>query len=255
MNNFLKFIRKYGNFLVFLVLEVVAFLLIGNFNNYPHSKFLSTSNTIAGWQYEQISNVRNFFGLRSVNESLAAENASLRSQLDRLQATNLFYIPAQVVEMTLFEERNYLTINRGTADSLQRGQGVCNADGAVGIVCMVNTHYSIVIPIINTESNISCRFLKNDYLGSLTWDGVNPDYAYLEDVAAHIPAAIGDTIVTSGLTPAFPKGIPVGIVENIQLKEGDSYYTIRVHLAADFRKINYIYVIQNTQQHLTDDVE
>lgn len=273
MNNLLRFIGKYSNFLVFIILEVVAFLLIGMCNDYPHSKFLSTSNAIAAWQYEQTTNLRNFFALRSINNNLVAENARLRSllssesqlPLDTLlpySSTPLLphsptplYLPAKVVQLTLFEPRNYLTINRGDVDSVCVGQGVCNNQGAVGIVCQVNKHYSIVLPLINEESNLSCRFLKNDYIGTLTWDGKNPDYASLEDVATHIPVMEGDTLVTSGLTSAFPEGILVGVVDKASLEEGDSYYTIRVKLATNFRKIKYVEVIQIPNDVLTNGVD
>ena len=254
MNNLLKFIAKYSNFLVFLILEVVAFLLIVNNNDYPHSQFLSSSNAIAGWQNEQITNVKNFFALRSINESLAAENAQLRARLEGQQATGnglqdtlspYSYIPAKVVGITLYDSHNYITINKGSEDSLQIGQGVRTIEGVVGVLCTVNTHYSVVLPIINKGSNLSCRFVKNDYLGSLTWNGYNPDYAFLEDVAVHIPVFEGDTIVTSGLSPSFPEGILVGLVDKVERKEGDSYYTLRVKLATDFRKIKYVVVIKN----------
>lgn len=269
MNSLLNFIGKYSNLLVFLLLEVVAFLLIGNFNDYPHSKFISTSNKIAGWQNEQVTNARNYFALNAINETLAIENAHLRSQLSRYENVQsqlpysptplLQYIPAKVIGMTLFENHNYLTINCGEVDSIEIGQGVRNNQGAVGVVCTVNKHYAVVLPIIHVESNISCRFLKNDYLGTIGWKGGNPNYAFLEDVAAHIPVCVGDTLVTSGLTPSFPEGIPVGIVEKASLQPGDSYFTIRVKLATDFRKIKYVEVIRTIPvepiDKRTNDVE
>ena len=43
----------------------------------------------------------------------------------------------------------------------------------------------------------------------------------------------------------FPEGIPVGIVENSVLKEGDSYHTIRVRLHTNFKRLRYIEVVQN----------
>lgn len=256
MNNLLNFIRRYSNFLVFVILEVVAFLLIGSFNDYPHSKFLSTSNAIVGWQNKQVTNIRDYFALRSINNTLAEENAQLRTQLSSLSDTLLSYYTtpsfrytsAKVIGLTLFENHNYLTINRGEEDGISVGLGVRNTEGAVGVVCTVNKHYSIVLPIINTESNLSCRLRKNDYLGSLIWEGGDPDYAYLEDVAAHVPVVVGDTLVTSGLTPSFPEGMLVGIVEKTILEEGDSYYTIRVKLATDFRKIKYVEVINNLKE-------
>jgi rod shape-determining protein MreC len=69
----------------------------------------------------------------------------------------------------------------------------------------------------------------------------------------------GDTIVTSGLSPVFPEGIPVGIVENSVLKEGDSYYTIRIRLQTNFKRLKYVEVVQNAHQQeleeLTDGLD
>ena len=109
----------------------------------------------------------------------------------------------------------------------------------------VGTHYSIVIPLINTKTNLSCRFAKNDYVTTLQWNGKNCRMAHLTDVATHMDVQPGDTIVTSGLSESFPGGIPVGIVEQCSLKPGDSYYTISVRLQVDFKRLRYIDVVQN----------
>lgn len=252
----MRFIGKHSNFLVFLILEVVAFLLISRYNTYPQSKFLSSSNAFLAWQDEQISFVKDYFSLRSANEQLLAENAQLRAALgwgdsineqlsDSLQ--QITYIPAKVIRFIKGGERNYLTINKGIADGVVKGMGVRNQEGVVGIVCTTNEHYSVVFPVIHVDANLSCRFLKNDYLATLCWSGRDPDYAFLQDVAAHIPVCVSDTIVTSGLTSTFPEGVPVGQVEEISLQPGDSYYTIRVKLCSDFRKIKYVEVIDNKQ--------
>lgn len=265
MENLLKFIGKHGNFLIFLILEVVAFLLISRYNTYPQSKFLSSSNAFLAWQDEQISFVKDYFSLRTVNEQLEAENARLRASLGWEDSVNeqspdslqpVTYIPAKVIRFIMGGDRNYLTINKGTADGVAEGMGVRNQEGAVGIVCTTNEHYSVVLPIIHVDANLSCRFLKNDYLATLCWSGRNPDYAFLQDVAAHIPVCVSDTIVTSGLTSAFPEGVPVGQVEETSLRPGDSYYTIRVKLYTDFRKIKYVEVIDNKQyKGIPDEVE
>ena len=81
MQSLLKILLRYSNFLVFIALEVAAFLLIYFNNAYPRSSLLSTANDVIAWQYEQISEIRGYFGLRSQNERLAAENAALRNQI------------------------------------------------------------------------------------------------------------------------------------------------------------------------------
>ena len=254
MQNLLKILLRYSNFLVFIALEVAAFMLISLNNAYPRSSILSTANNVVAWQHEMVSNINSYFSLRSQNELLAEENAALRNQICAMDSSAnseaMHYMTAKVVQMTTDELHNYLTINRGSKDGVKRGQGVRNSDGVVGIVRTVGRNYSVVLPVINTRSNLSCRFAKNDYIGTLQWDGKDSRFAQLADVAAHMVVNPGDTIVTSGLSPVFPEGIPVGIVENSQLKEGDSYHTIRVRLHTNFKRLKYVEVVQNA--HLTE---
>ena len=271
MQSLLKFILRYGNFLLFILLEVAAFLLVVWSNAYPRSSALSTANRLVAWQYETVSEVTGYFGLKGVNERLAAENAAMRSQLENsglweesdadstkilstnykspfkgdLEGPRIIYREGKVVQMTMNGMRNYLTINRGEEDGVYEGMGVRNEEGAVGIVATVGQHYAVVLPLINIETHLSCRFLKNDYIGTLQWDGRDTRFAELADVATHLEVNVGDTIVTSGLSTSFPAGVPVGVVEECRLEEGASYYTVRVRLATDFRRLRYIEVIDN----------
>ena len=258
MQNLLKILLRYSNFLVFIALEVAAFLLIVFNNTYPRSSMLSTANDVVAWQNELVSEVGGYFSLRSQNEELAAENAELRNQISSMESEQIgegiHYLPTKVVQMTTDELHNYLTINRGSNDGIRRGQGVRNADGVVGIVRTVGPNYSVVLPIINTHTNLSCRFAKNDYIGTLQWDGKDCRFAQLADVATHMVVNAGDTIVTSGLSPVFPEGIPVGIVENSVLKEGDSYYTIRIRLYTNFKRLKYVEVVQNKHQQELEEL-
>ena len=248
MQTLLKILTRYSNFLVFILLEVVAFLLIVYNNPYPRSSMLSTANRLVAWEYETAAEIDGYITLRQVNVRLAEENAQLRNLLADDSSFNAVYHSAKVVQMTNDKQRNYLTVNRGARDSVYRGMGVRNADGAVGIIRTVGAHYSIVQPLINTASRLSCRFAKNDYIGTLEWDGKNNRYASLADVAAHVDVAVGDTIVTSGLSPAFPEGIPVGVITDCKCNPGDSYYTIQVQLCTDYNRLKYVELISNNDR-------
>ena len=260
MQNLLKFILRYGNFLVFLLLEVAAFFLIVRTNAYPRSTVVSTANSMVAWQYEVEAKIVGYFRLRSVNERLAEENALLRSQIAYLQDSTavypMRYAVARVVQMTKDSHRNFLTIDKGEQDGVYSGMGVRNDEGVVGIVCTVGRHYSVVLPIINTQANLSCRFLKNDYIGTLRWGGYDTRYAQLDDVATHLDVHMGDTIVTSGLSTNFPYGVPVGVVEECTLEAGASCYTIKLRLMTNFRQLRYVELIDNPSkteiEHLAD---
>lgn len=258
MQNLLKILLRYSNFLVFIALEVAAFLLISLNNAYPRSSMMSTANDAIAWQHEQISEINGYFSLRSQNEQLAAENAMLHNQIGAMDSAQnrfaLHYQTAKVVHMTTTKMHNYLTINRGSRDGVTRGQGVRNSEGVVGIISTVGPNYSIVMPVINTLSNLNCRFAKNDYIATLQWDGKDSRFAQLADVASHMVVNTGDTIVTSGLSPVFPEGILVGIVESSILKPGDSYYTICVRLHTNFKRLKYVEIVQNAHQQELEEL-
>jgi len=258
MQTLLKILLRYSNFLVFIVLEVAAFLLISLNSAYPRSSMLSTANSVIAWQQEQINDIRGYFRLRSINEQLAEENIELRNRICSMDSAqngeSFHYATAKVVQMTTDQLHNYLTINKGRQDGIQRGQGVRNSEGVVGIVQTVGQHYSVVLPLINTQSNISCRFAKNDYAATLQWDGKDNRFAQLTDVSSHMVVNPGDTIITSGLSPVFPEGIPVGIVESSYLKEGDSYYRIRVRLNTQFKRLKYVEIVQNAHQQELEEL-
>ena len=81
MQSLLKILARYSNFLVFIILEVVAFLLIAYNSAYPRSSILSTANSIVAWEYEKIDELGSYLSLRQVNDELAQENTMLRNML------------------------------------------------------------------------------------------------------------------------------------------------------------------------------
>ena len=259
MQNLLKILLRYSNFLVFIALEVAAFLLIYRNSAYPRSSVLSTANHVVAWQNEQIGEIVGYFRLRSQNEQLAAENVALRNEISSMKSAitedEIHYQSAKVVQMTTDQLHNYITINRGAKDGIKPGQGIRNQDGVVGIVRTVGSNYSVVLPIINTNSHLSCRFAKNDYIGTLQWDGKDTRFALLTDVATHMVVNNGDSIITSGLSPVFPEGIPVGIVESSVLETGASYYTIRIRLHTNFKRLKYVEVVQNAHQQELEELQ
>ena len=260
MRSLLQFIARYSNFLVFLLLEVVAFLLIMNCNSYPKSTAFSTANRIVAWQYQTTKDIGEYFRLRKINDQLVNENAELRQQLSVLESKSddsiasaratvwqrYSYIPAKVIKASTNEEHNYLTIDRGEEDGVREGMGVINQDGVVGIICATSEHYSLIIPTIHTKMQISCRLSKNKYVGAIQWHGVSHRYAALEEIASHIELNEGDTVVTSGLSSPFPENIPIGVVDKVRINDGDIYYTVRVKLFTHFRQLDYVQVIRNS---------
>lgn len=267
MRNLLEFLQKYSNLLLLILLEAVAFMLIVQHNRFQRTAFFTSANRIVGTIYEAENEVLEYFHLGQINQDLAEENAELLRRINDLEnllesqqevdtavlyndpyvhsERNLSFVPAKVISLSTSMERNYLTINRGTADGVELDMGVIDHSGVVGIVRSVSPHFATVIPVVNTEMKISCRFKNTDYIGPVQWDGIDTRYAKMEDIARHVEVHEGDTLLTSGLATAFPEGVMVGVIDRVQLGESDTYYHIRVRLCADFRRLRYVQVVQN----------
>ena len=270
MRNLLQFLTRYSNFLIFLILEVVAFILICTSHDYQQSAVWSGSNRIVAGVNTIQTTIREYFQLRATNETLAQENATLKAELMLL--TNQIevieehkdsyiyshldweYVPAKVIGLSTNKQHNYLTINKGRRDGIEVDMGVIGADGVVGIVSAVGEKYALVVPTIHTEMNLSCRLKKNNCVGRTQWMGRNCQEVALKDISRHISVEEGDTVVTSGLTSIFPEGIAVGIVTATALHEGDNYHQTTLQLTTDYQSIKYVQVIHNLSHNENDSI-
>ena len=266
MHNLLEFLAKYNHWFVFVVLEVVSMVLLFTFNSYQGSVWFTSANAVTGKLYEWNSSVESFFALGKVNQELTQRNAYLECQVQQLADSladitkdtgalhrerlatldNYRLIPAKVVSNSVDNFDNLVTINRGSADGVQKDMGVVSGTGVVGIVYLVAQHYSIVIPVLNTRSNISCTIKNRGYFGYLRWKGGSPSVAYVEDVPRHAHFKLGDDMVTSGYSAVFPPGIRVGKILHVFNSPDGLSYRVQVRLATDFGKLRDVCVVDNS---------
>lgn len=264
MRNLLNFLLKYDYWLLFVLLEVVSFILLFRFNSYQGSVFFTSANRVTGSIYEVASEITSYFGLHTVNRDLVRRNVELELQVESLSKALKSYTrdtteveekmykdvladysiyPAEVVNNSLTHVDNYITINKGDADSIRTEMGVVSGNGIVGIVYQTSAHYAIVLPVLNSKSSISCKIQRTDYFGSLKWNGGSSLYAWLRDIPRHSEFSLGDTVVTSGHSAVFPEGIPVGVVDDMTDSHDGLSYVLKVKLFTDFARLNDVNVI------------
>jgi rod shape-determining protein MreC len=150
---------------------------------------------------------------------------------------------------------NYITLDKGAKDGIKPDMGVVSVRGVVGIVFTVDEHFSVVIPLLNPKSKLSCKLNSGDYYGSLSWDGRDVHYANLEELPNHVEFQKGDTVVTSGFSAIFPPGLPVGTVVEMDNSRDHNFYSLKVKLATDFQRLKNVRVIQNDFQQERLNVE
>ena len=255
-----EFIRRYSHILVFVVLEIIAILLIAQNSLYQRSALLRWSNAVAGRWHKGVSGISGYFGLKAENEHLAQENAILRAQLassyisysdsvfevnDTVYRQRYSYTEAQVIKNSYNQARNYMMINKGTAQGVHNEMAVISPQGIVGVVVNCTKNFATIMPVLHANSRNSVKLLRTNSTGSLIWEGGDFRYATVVDIPTTHKLYKNDTIVTSGLANDFPEGIPVGYIEDFESMQGTGFYSIKVRLATDFNNLNHVYVIDN----------
>lgn len=265
MRNLLEFLAKYNHWFVFLILEVVSMVLLFQYNSYQGSAWFSSANAVTGKLYEWDANVETFFSLTKVNQELTQRNAYLEQEVQKLSDSlvsvtkdssiyhrdqfallrNYRLIPAKVVANSVDKPGNLMTIDKGSADGIHKDMGVISGTGVVGIVYLVAEHYAIVIPVLNTKSNISCMIQNRGYFGYLRWKGGVSDLAYLEEVPRHAHFKLGDYVVTSGYSAVFPPGVRVGRILYVFNSADGLSYRVQLRLSTDFARLRDVCVIDD----------
>ena len=268
MRNLLNFLIKYNYWFLFLLLEVASFILLFRFNHYQQSVYFTSANGVAGKVYEISGGITSYFHLKTANEDLLDRNMWLEQRLsflenvlkengldsarlysmERLAPTEYQIFKANVIKNSLNKADNYITLDRGTTEGIRPEMGVVDANGVVGIVYKTSPHYSLVIPLLNSKSSISCKIVGSDYFGYLKWEGGNSRFAYLKDLPRHAEFNLGDTVVTSGYSTVFPEGVMVGTVDDMSDSHDGLSYLLKIKLATDFGKVSNVRVISRNGQ-------
>jgi len=81
MRNIFLFIRRYFNFILFLLLQGFSIYLIVHYSKYHNAIFSKTSNQVTGKINEKYNGFTSYFRLKKTNDSLVAANEMLYNKL------------------------------------------------------------------------------------------------------------------------------------------------------------------------------
>lgn len=266
MKNIFLFIRTYLALVVFLTLQIVCIVFLSHYSKTHEAYFASAANEVTGRINSRYNNFSGYFILKEVNRQLAEENARLRNELksnfitvdsskklhiDSVQVDSItkyrkyFYLPAKVVNNSIALQNNYVTLERGSNQGIKKGMSVVGPEGIVGMVTEVSNNYSLVMSLLHHNSRVSAMLKKDNSLGSIEWDGVDPSYLVLKNIPKSEKVIKGDTVLTSYYSANFPSNLMIGTVAGISSDPASNFYTIKVKTATNFYTLQYVNVIDN----------
>ncbi|MEI2740474.1 MAG: rod shape-determining protein MreC [Chitinophagaceae bacterium] len=270
MRNIFLFIRNYRTFFTFLILQVVALWFLFNYNRFHKAKGLGIANELTGWVNSKYNKVEDFFTLREENKRVHRMNDSLLNLLPRnfshrdtaVQMVQdsvpydtagnyrrYFSRPATVVYSTVNAQKNYIQINRGSAQGIKDNMAVVSSDGsAVGVVVNVSGNFSQVMSLLHVQNTVSVSLKKTGDFGTAEWDGKDPRYLTLKRIPKTVEVKKGDTVLTSSVSFNFPPGYMVGTISDIKLDNTTGMYLLKVKTAANFYNLQQVHVIENIER-------
>lgn len=263
MQQIIYFIRKFRYFLLFILLEILAFNFIFQHHSYHNSKFINSANFVTGGVYTKVNSINEFFHLKSENKRLIEENTTLKNLLSKktlseepelIQVTDSLhyrqkyeYTYAKIINNNYTNRNNSLTINKGTKQGIESDLGVINSIGIIGVTKSTSANYTTVLSILNSNSKINVRFKNSNHFGTLVWNGKDYNVLQIIDIPRQSKIKIGDTIITGGKSAIFPEGINIGVIKDFKI-QNNQFHEINIQLFNDMSAISYVQIVKNLER-------
>lgn len=284
MNRLIEFIRNKYIFVIFILLELVAYNFYRNVSVYTKAEIYNISNTFYGNIYSLIDNISNSFSLKDNNDDLREVNARLRAELSTLEYLNMRllrgdkvdtlvtsdintmdnigmitdslvstsidssdiykdkYITARVLNNSLNNLKNYITLDRGSLDSIKINYPVVHNDAIVGYIIAVNKSYSIAMSVLNSDFKTSGMLSTDGSLCSIYWDGDSSEEAKFSGISRYTDINVGDTLLTTGFSSFFTRDKMIGTIKDFEIVD-NRYYNGTIKLSTPFHKIKNVEII------------
>ena len=255
-------IIQYKNFFLFLFLLGIGVTFSTYRSIYHQTKLEKLGLVVSGGISQSINDLKSYLSLKETNQKLLLENNLLKQELIYLEKSGYsfkeveidpkikdYYVqPAEVIKNSFSNARNILIISKGSSDGIKKDMSVISSEGIVGIVKQTSENFSSVISMLYQDLKINAKLNNSGAFGSLSWEGLNPEQMTLSDVSVINKIALGDTIVTGGMSAYFPKGIPIGTILEFDKPNLGGYYTIKVKLLNNLTDLEYVYIIDNKKR-------
>ena len=196
-------------------------------------------------------------GVRHENRDLKAQIERLRleqvrlsedaAQARRLQALLGFKeqfisqtVAAQVIGSSGSDQSHVVYIDKGASDGIKPDMAVITPGGIVGKVLRVFRASSQVLLINDPSSGVGAILESSRLQGIL--QGTAAGETMLRYIMSDEKVALGERVLTSGGDRIFPKGLPVGTVQ--QTNPGsDLFLNIPIKPAADLSRLEEVLVV------------
>ncbi|QDY70287.1 rod shape-determining protein MreC [Qingshengfaniella alkalisoli] len=157
----------------------------------------------------------------------------------------LTYVTGRVVADSGSPFRQSVLMNIGTRDGVRDGWAAIDGIGLVGRVSGVGTETSRVILLNDPASAVPVTIQPSGQKAMLIGD--NSNFPLIDFIESSDDVRPGDRVITSGDGDVFPADLLIG-----QVAQGADR-RLRVHLAADYERLEFLRVLRHRGQERIDE--
>ncbi len=207
--------------------------------------------------------VAGFFGSFRLARTLREENLRLRQELESTQQAlvRLHGIEEELARLSrvsgysrpesgrffvadvVFVDRatwlRTLVLYTGSAEP-RRNQPVITAKGLVGRIVVPAEPYAKVLLLTDRSASVSAMIQRTRRRGMIRGSG--EESLLLDNIPHQESVRPGDRVVTAGIDGVFPRGIPIGIVTDVE-PGPELFHRVRVQPHVDLALLDQVYVL------------
>lgn len=180
---------------------------------------------------------------------LESQNQQLRSLVGDPTRTLVPDVFAPVLGRSVDQWWQQVILGRGSVNGVTIGSAVLAPGGLVGRVTQTTFHTSRVILISDPMSSVGVMVSRSRSQGYIR--GQSSTQVIMRFFEKDPDVRPGDVISTSPNSTLFPAGLPVGIIESVQMKASPAPQAI-VRLTAPISRLEWVTVTRYTPPPLPD---
>ncbi|HOX97009.1 MAG TPA: rod shape-determining protein MreC [bacterium] len=177
--------------------------------------------------------------------SAKQENDELRTQLNYVTENAYSVLGAEVIGKSTSPYEQVLIINKGTIHGVKPGYPAVVGEGyLIGKIIVAHKTYSLLQLLIDNNSAVAATVQNIDKTSGV----VNGEYGLslrMNFIPQNENVVVGDKVISSGLEKYIPRGLLIGVVEELKSEQGELFKTADIKTMVDFNKITSLLILKS----------
>lgn len=170
------------------------------------------------------------------------DNELLRQQLGLDVAVAAPQVAAEVLAFQPDSYRQFITINKGSADGIKVGQAVLSEGVLAGVIASISTHNAKIILVVDPEFKLAAKVQGNDEADGII-QGQLGGGLVMQKIDQTKQVKPGDTVTTSGLGGRVPAGLLIGQVQSVNNHNNVIFQSAQISTPLEPTRIRFVFVV------------